>query len=123
MNDTKAIAKIDRANVLVMLTLGLVSAITLSWNITIGLFVGCAVMVFDFYALRKLLELLLSGKTKSMVISAGLLAFKFVGLFAVVAACLFYIPMNLFAFGLGATAVVVTAAIVAASLQQEKKES
>lgn len=122
MNDIKAIGKIDRANVGVMLALGAISAITLSWPITVGLLAGCAVMTVDFFVLRKLLARLLIGETRSAAISMGLLVVKFLGLFVMVALCLYFLPMNLFAFGLGATAVVVTAALVSTTVQMKTKE-
>ncbi len=105
-----------------MLALGVVSAFTLSWDVTIGLVIGCAIMAFDFYLMRVLLSQVLFGTRTSAGVSMALLVAKFLGLFGLVALCLFFIPMNLFAFGLGATAVVLTAAIVAMTMQKKAQE-
>ncbi|MFH1262447.1 MAG: ATP synthase subunit I [Pseudomonadota bacterium] len=115
---TDPLHKIDLLNAAVTVVATVVGFSVFSAKVGVGLLCGAGLMALNLFVLRRLVGAIVNASPKGMFVTVSLLFLKLGLFFTAVWAAMTYLPINPFAFGLGAAAIIVTMAVTA-SLQKQ----
>jgi hypothetical protein len=110
--------KIDLLNAGVTIVATVVGFSAFSAKVGIGLLCGAGLMALNLFVLRRLVAAIVNASPKGMALTVGLLFLKLGLFFTAVWAAMTYLPINPFAFGIGAAAIIVTMAVTASLVKQ-----
>ncbi|MFH1018350.1 MAG: hypothetical protein V1798_09240 [Pseudomonadota bacterium] len=103
-----------RNNVIVCVGAAATSLALRSVDVTAGVAAGAALMTADFWVIRLIVRRLLGPNPRILVPLLAVFVFKFGAFLLAAWALVRFLPMNLYAFGAGVAAVVLTTALTAA---------
>lgn len=93
-----------------------------SSDVGLGLTVGALLMGVNFLVLRRLTSFILGGVPSKVGLAVGLLFVKLLLFFGAVWLAMTYLPMNVFAFGLGAALILLSVSVMATLTKKVEAE-